>query len=301
MESKPSEIFHDVLPVEIIDIMVRETNRYADQYFRGKGGVGNLKLHARAKKWRPVDREDMTAFIGIILYMGMARLPTYALYWSNNWLLDLGLKQVISRDRFLNILTFLHCADNEAAPPRDSAQYNRLYKVQEVVDTAIGSWQRCYYPKREMSTDETIVPFSGTSSLKGYNPNKPHKWGITIWCLADARAGYVYNWNIHRGKSTGNDPRTQNNDGRGAIHWVTWDLLESADVLNKGHHLYCDNYFSSKTLFDDLVEENTGACGTLRRNRIGTPATGQQIANSSSPPPIVLLRSFFRNLATPLF
>ena len=98
LEHTMGEIFQDVLPVEIIDIMVRETNRYADQYFQGKGGVGNLKFHARAK-WRDVTREDMTAFIVIILYMGMTRLPTYALYWSTNWLLDLGLKQVISRDR----------------------------------------------------------------------------------------------------------------------------------------------------------------------------------------------------------
>lgn len=58
--------------------MVRETNRYADQYFQGKGGEGNLKLHARAVH-------------------GNGETPNICprLYWSNSWLLDLGLKQVI--------------------------------------------------------------------------------------------------------------------------------------------------------------------------------------------------------------
>lgn len=112
-----SRVCQDVLPVEIIfDIMVRETNRYADQYFQGKGGVG----------------------ITFVLYMGMVKLPTCPIqYWSSH--------------RFLNIMIFLllHCADNSAPPPWNSSQYDRLHKVTEVVDTAIGAWQSCYYPKQE--------------------------------------------------------------------------------------------------------------------------------------------------------
>ena len=86
----------------------------------------------------------------------------------------------------------------------------------------------------------------------------PHKFGFTIWSLADPTTGYVYNWNFYAGRKTTPDPRTLNKDGCSAVHWVTWDLMESADLLGKGHHLYMDNYFSSTTLCEDLAKEGTG-------------------------------------------
>jgi len=41
--------------------------------------------------------------------------------------------------------------------------------------------------------------------------------------------------------------------------------------LNKGHVLYCDNWYSSPTLFNLLHQNKTGACGTVRKNRKGLP------------------------------
>ena len=37
---------------------------------------------------------------------------------------------------------------------------------------------------------------------KGYNLQKPHKWGLTIWSLAEAETGYVHvcNWNLYEGE-----------------------------------------------------------------------------------------------------
>ena len=67
-------------------------------------------------------------------------------------------------------------------------------------------------------------------------PRIPIRWGMKIWSLIDSRSGYVYNWNINRGKKDG--LRTQNNDGKETVHWTTWDLLESANMLDKSYHLF---------------------------------------------------------------
>ena len=36
---------------------------------------------------------------------------------------------------------------------------------------------------------------------------------------------------------------------------MTWDLLDSANVLDKGHHVYMDNFFTSKTTGRNTFEE----------------------------------------------
>ena len=55
----------------------------------------------------------------------------------------------------------------------------------------------------------------------------------------------------------------------GLTYAVVLKLLEGLE--NKGHHLYCDNYYSSPTLFTDLRRLGFGACGTVRLNRRGLP------------------------------
>ena len=48
-------------------------------------------------------------------------------------------------------------------------------------------------------------------------------------------------------------------------------LLESTNLLDKGHHVYMDNYYSSPELFSELYFRQTYACGTVRQNRKGLP------------------------------
>ena len=42
-------------------------------------------------------------------------------------------------------------------------------------------------------------------------------------------------------------------------------------IFDKGHHVYIDNYFSSQELFNELTNNQTGACGTLQLNKRGIP------------------------------
>ena len=61
------------------------------------------------------------------------------------------------------------------------------------------------------------------------------------------------------------------NTNRTATHRIVKSLSEP--ILDKGHHLYMDNFFSSPALFTKLAARSTGACGTLRINRVVVPAT----------------------------
>jgi hypothetical protein len=63
--------------ISIIDILVEETNRYAHQIRNSN----NLKPNSRLKKWEDVSHEEMSAFLGLWLSMGILRKPTMASYW----------------------------------------------------------------------------------------------------------------------------------------------------------------------------------------------------------------------------
>ena len=58
----------------------------------------------------------------------------------------------------------------------------------------------------------------------------------------------------------------------------TYDLVTSLlePYMKQGHTLYVDNYYSSPTLFSDLLDNDTGACGTARSNRKGMPVKVKQ-------------------------
>ncbi|XP_021351253.1 piggyBac transposable element-derived protein 4-like [Mizuhopecten yessoensis] len=263
VEGSESDIFLTLFNNEIIDILVTQTNLYYEQYITNLGGVENLKPHARARKWTDVTNSEMKAFIGIILYMGVVRLPGYDSYWNTDELISLkGFTVLMPRDRFLNILSFFHAADNSQEPPRDSPNFDPTYKFSEVAKLLVSQWQHYYYPGRELSVDETLIPYKGRTKYLQYIPSKPHKWGLKTWTLAESSTGYVYNWVLYTGKAAG-DPT------KGAAHRVVMNVTEP--LLHKGHHLYCDNFFTSPSLFQDLEDNQTGACGTLRTNRIGVP------------------------------
>lgn len=47
-----------------------------------------------------------------------------------------------------------------------------------------------------MAVDEQIIPTKARSSLKQYNPKKPHKWGYKVFVLS---GGFSYNFDFYSG------------------------------------------------------------------------------------------------------
>ena len=68
------------LNIDIVDMLVDETNRYYDQQMTKQGGVDSLPTHSRFRKFVNVSRGEMKAFIAIVLFMGLVRLATTTSY-----------------------------------------------------------------------------------------------------------------------------------------------------------------------------------------------------------------------------
>ena len=98
--------------------------------------------------------------------------------------------------------------------------------------------------------------------MKQYVPLKPTKRGFKVWVRADSVTGYFCDFNVYVGRET-----TVAEEGLGER--VVSQLCKEIEGYN--YHVYCDNFFTSVSLFESLLEHHVYACGTVRRDRKGFP------------------------------
>ena len=247
----PLGLFSLFFDDSLISLIVDETNRYATQALQGT-----------EKEWS-TNAEEIKAYLGFMILMGVNKLPEIRDYWSTNEFLHYSpIADRITRDRFEQITRYLHFADNDTLPARGEEGFSRLQKVDPIISALKHNFKSAYYPHCQVSIDEAMIPFKGRSSMKQYLPLKPVKRGFKVWAMADALNGYMYDFNVYTGAC--GDRQT------GLGEKVVLTLAES--IKGRHHHLYFDNYFSSISLLSKLFEDGTHACGTVRTNRKGYPS-----------------------------
>ena len=96
-------------------------------------------------------------------------------------------------------------------------------------------------------------------SCKQYVRMKPTKWGFKLWVLGDSLNGYTWNFAVYRGKE--GDTMSLN----GLSYDVAMQMVEG--LQNQGYVVYTDNFYSSSTLFKELVNNGFGAVGTMDPTR----------------------------------
>ena len=114
-----------------------------------------------------------------------------------------------------------------------------LYASQVMGPEKFAAWE-------QVTVTELKAYFKGRVYFVQYMPDKPTKWGMKFFVLANSSCGYTPGDCIQVRIS------------------IQFECLE-----HKGH--YCDNYYCSPVLFNDLRQLGTGACSTVRLNRRGLP------------------------------
>jgi len=110
-----------------------------------------------------------------------------------------------------------------------------------------------------------MIPFKSRLGFKQYMKDKPTKWGIKVFVLADSKSGYVKRIQIYTGK---NSVLSKNEVGLASN--VVLELLEGLEQTHP--KVYMDNYYSCPVLFVKLWTKGINACGTVRANRKHYPA-----------------------------
>lgn len=119
-----------------------------------------------------------------------------------------------------------------------------------------------FYPFEQLSLDESLLLHRGRLVFRQYIKNKKKKYGIKFYelCTPD---GYILNFEMYTGKS---------NEEENAVRGLkTTSLVKRLmdPYLNKGHHLYMDNYYNCVSLSEELLKLKMHSTGTLRKDRVG--------------------------------
>ncbi|XP_069157643.1 piggyBac transposable element-derived protein 4-like [Procambarus clarkii] len=181
------------------------------------------------------------------------------MYWQTNQMWHCRFFNLfMSSARFQHISKFFHMYNKKGIPVNNS---DRLIKVRPLMDYFSKKIASVYIPKKELSLDVGTMAWRGHLSFKVYNPNKPDKYGVKFYMLAEGTSGYIYKFDVYCGI------------GKMTVETVMGLM---APLVNKGYHLYMDNYYNSVSLTEQLREVGVYTCGTLRLQR-GAPKDLQQV------------------------
>ena len=131
------ELFERFFTQEAWDLLVQETNRYANLV---TGSTPN------SRPWNGTNVEEMKAFIGIIIYMGIIKLPRLELYWSKqyNGIETPGIARVMPLVRFEQLFRCFHVSNNVNQIPYGQPGHDKLFKIRSLLDVVVPHFQNEY-------------------------------------------------------------------------------------------------------------------------------------------------------------
>ena len=228
-EVTPYGLFKMFITDKMLESMVDETNRYSVEK---NGNSINTTRH------------ECEQVIGMIFYMGVVQMPNLRSYWESELSYE-PVSGVLSRDRFLKLLTLLHFVNNNAISDEKT---DKVWKLRPWINAMKQNFQQIP-PKEFQSIDEIIIPFKGRSGLKVYMPKKPHKWGFKLWGRSDSD-GFMYDFDVYQ--PVPDNQVFELGRSAGVVEKMTDSLPDG-----KNFKAFADNYFSSIALAGDDSEDES--------------------------------------------
>jgi len=228
---------------DIMDMIVTETNRYAEQTMTR---TVHRRL-SRTRQWEPVTKDDIWVFFGILVLQSLIHKPRQDWYWSRKRLLLTPVFQdIMSEYRFSLIMKFLHFANNDEFD-ESTHPAPKLKKIWSVYQALLCNFQKAYTPRRDISIDESLMAFKGRLGWIQYIASKRARFGLKFYALCESQTGYIWNSVLYTGKGT------KFNDKYGEYGISTSSVLSLIDgLLGKGYCVTMDNFYTSPELLKFL-------------------------------------------------
>lgn len=158
-DMSPVEIFELFMNHDVIELLVEESNRYA------------LFINCPDPK---ITHEEIKCFLGILIVSGYDKKPSKKSYWDTGEdLRNTAVYNSMRRDRFIQIMRFMHCADNSNLEPTD-----KMTKLRPFINKIKKNFLEYYVPDQEIAYDESMIEYFGRHGCKQYIRGKPIRFAI---------------------------------------------------------------------------------------------------------------------------
>ena len=268
----PVEAFKAFMDYEVASHIIDCTNERA-QIFLGD----NPKKIINGIQWKPLNMDTFHVFIGLVLLIGIVRLPRLHMYWSDHILVGgppIFCAKVMSRNMFQNILKFLRFSKREEVRPRTPKtrleSFLRLLRKKCKDNVHIG---------QHIAIDESLMLYKGRLFFKQFIKTKRARFGIKILFVCPGHPdwqGFSWDFEIYYGAGTeysvDDDPDLEEDDPRGSeltkSEAIVVYLMQG--LLGQDRHVIVDNWYASLRLAIYLLYKGTTMTGVVRSDR-GVP------------------------------
>ncbi|KAF2886360.1 hypothetical protein ILUMI_19812 [Ignelater luminosus] len=164
----PYQFFKYFLTEEILTDVVYQSTLYSVQKQPDKQLLLTVK--------------QLEQFIGCCIYMSIVQLPSTRNYRNLNLNRRL-VSEVMSCNQWKEIKHFLHFKNNDNFVNRNNEGHDKLFKIRPLL-TKIRERLLSVPNEEYLAVDKQMIPTKAQSTLKQYNPEKPHKWGYKTFVLS---------------------------------------------------------------------------------------------------------------------
>jgi len=136
--------------------------------------------------------------------------------------------------------------------------FSKLARVIPVLEKLKTNCQQFGVFHKNLSIDESMVPYRGLHSAKQFMKGKLVKFGYVVWMLC-SDDGFPHNLDIYCGKdSLSTTPLGPN----------VLSTILSPVSSDKQHFVFFENFFASHQLLCDLAAKDIRVCGRLQLEKI---------------------------------
>ena len=162
----------------------------------------------------------------------------------------------MARNRFSAITRCLRF-DSKIDRPARRAQ-DTLAPIRDFCNQIFAKFRGNVRPSENLCVDEQLVLYRGRCPFRVYIPSKPGKYEIRSWVFADVASSNFCAFDVYTGKI---GDLAEVRQGQRVVLQLT------KKYYNDGRNITADNFFSSYSLFSQLLSKKLTYVGTVRKNK----------------------------------
>ena len=253
-----SNTFRQFMDHRMLRLIVEKTNQKITSSQTNNPG------HKTQSYNKLIDEREMLAYVSLCYLIGVTKS-------SHENVLDLWDNYGRGRDIFravmptrrFQFITQNLCFDHKISREVRKAARDKLALFSEILKIFRENCRKNDELSAYVTIDEILRGFRGKCGFKQFMPNKPSKYGLKFFILADAKTSYCFDAIFYTGKAA-NQPK--------AINLGQKFVLElSKPLFNTGINITMDNWFTSFPLVRELLLNNLTVIVTIKHNKREIP------------------------------